>query len=354
MAEAKIIDRGRLKFVANYDHIDGCLPLELTLEILVRLPTKSLVRFKLVSKSWYSVISNPNFIKFHTLNSNKPFLTLLYDSSYRLRKCLSLGKRDDNVNLNSTVLEVNPSSFLHTQENLGGLIGSCHGLICTYSDDKKLIYLCNPATKETKEISFPYPKTQSYYYSRIMSWFGFVPSINDYKILLVFGIISLRIHVYSMRDNKWRKVDSNAFESLVTPGGCIRWGSNAALINEKLHFYCFDTNLKNKVMAKFDLVQEIFEIHPRGRVVEAWKLEKYGKWDSWNKLFSVELSGFLMGFTSFGGLILKRITYDIDDHELVFVDVTQNAPSQIQLGRTEGVCYMLDYVETLVSPFSLP
>ncbi|XP_056693954.1 F-box/kelch-repeat protein At3g23880-like [Spinacia oleracea] len=387
MAEANVIERGRWKFAANYNHNDGCLPQELTTEILLRLPTKSLVRFKLVSKLWSFLISNPNFIKSHSLNPNNMPLTLLYDSKYRLLKSVSLGKRDENLNLNPTVLEVNPC-FLYIEEYLyDGILGSCHGLICTYSNQTKLIYLCNPLTKETKEISFPNPKIISYDCKDIrnMSWFDFVPSINDYKILLVFGTrtSNLRIHVYSMKDNKWRELNTSDFKSLVITGGYIGWERNVALINEKLHFVCFNFNHRTQFIAKFDLVQDIFElmpiilndnnnnyrycygefvdivqgtisIHGRGRyilpggswVMEAWKLEK---------LFSLELSGFPIGFTSCGGLILRRPNPD-DNHEyeLVFVDLTQNPPSQIQLGRSERARYMLDYVETLVSPFSLP
>jgi len=37
------------------------LPHELIAQILVRLPVKSLIRFKSISKSWFSLISNPSF-----------------------------------------------------------------------------------------------------------------------------------------------------------------------------------------------------------------------------------------------------------------------------------------------------
>jgi len=39
------------------------LPDELITQILLRLPVKSLIRFKSVSKSWCSLISNPSFAK---------------------------------------------------------------------------------------------------------------------------------------------------------------------------------------------------------------------------------------------------------------------------------------------------
>lgn len=41
------------------------LPHELIVEILLRLPIRSLLRFKCVSTSWRSLISNPHFTKSH-------------------------------------------------------------------------------------------------------------------------------------------------------------------------------------------------------------------------------------------------------------------------------------------------
>ena len=41
------------------------LPQEIIIEILLRLPVKSLPSFKFVCKSWLSLISNPHFAKWH-------------------------------------------------------------------------------------------------------------------------------------------------------------------------------------------------------------------------------------------------------------------------------------------------
>jgi len=41
------------------------LPHELIIEILLRLPVKSLIRFKCVSKSWFCLISDPHFANSH-------------------------------------------------------------------------------------------------------------------------------------------------------------------------------------------------------------------------------------------------------------------------------------------------
>src|ERR1044072_3199964 len=42
------------------------LPEELIVEILLRVPARSLLRFRCVCKSWKTLISNPQFVKDHT------------------------------------------------------------------------------------------------------------------------------------------------------------------------------------------------------------------------------------------------------------------------------------------------
>ncbi|XP_056689548.1 F-box/kelch-repeat protein At3g23880-like [Spinacia oleracea] len=387
--------------MAVVDIIDGCLPQELKIEILLRLPVKSLVNFKLVCKSWNSLISSPDFIKFHTHNSkNNPPITLLYNYNLQVLNSVSLRKRDDN--LNPTVLPVNPP--LHDYVLKGHLIGSCDGLICTYRHlglEQTCIYISNPLTKETKEISTPYhiPPGRGCLNIKSVSWFGFVPSINDYMIWLVIDnpIPKPIVHVYSMRDDKWRKLDTSAFKII----GLMLWGTNAVVKNETL--YCWFGTFYKDFMVKYDLVQDIMEVVPISlndkqgliwynepiigilqdssvcickvdpfHMMDVWKLDQYSNSNSWNKLFSLNVATssplrsrsrfyFLLGFTSSGGILVRSSSsdcYPIVDltkvtNELLLIDPNQNSHSPMQLGRIENVLYMLDYVESLVSPFSL-
>ncbi|KAK9925456.1 hypothetical protein M0R45_033780 [Rubus argutus] len=56
---------------------------DLLTEILVRVPAKPLVRFKCVSKHWFSIISDPKFCHRHTLrNPNPPVSAVICDTSH--------------------------------------------------------------------------------------------------------------------------------------------------------------------------------------------------------------------------------------------------------------------------------
>ena len=46
------------------------LPVDVIIDILLKLPAKSLLRFKSVYKLWYDIINDPNFIESHFKQSN--------------------------------------------------------------------------------------------------------------------------------------------------------------------------------------------------------------------------------------------------------------------------------------------
>ena len=61
----------RKRKMQHLSHLSNYLPLEVIEEILVRLSTKSLLRFRSVCKKWYSLISNSRFATTHLDRSNQ-------------------------------------------------------------------------------------------------------------------------------------------------------------------------------------------------------------------------------------------------------------------------------------------
>ncbi|KAK6232716.1 hypothetical protein SCA6_002789 [Theobroma cacao] len=127
---------------------------DLLQEILLRLPTKTLLKFKLVSKPWLSLISSTHFSLSHTrfLQNNhslKPhalFLDILYEK---------LPSKFMFLHLNP---DINPlPSFNFIDARCVKIIQSCIGLLLcvSVSDDGLRFFVCNPTTKKFKVISIP-------------------------------------------------------------------------------------------------------------------------------------------------------------------------------------------------------
>jgi len=60
------------------------LPLDLTSEILLRLPEKSIARFRCVSKLWLSITTDPYFINLFETRSPRPSLLVCFIENDKL------------------------------------------------------------------------------------------------------------------------------------------------------------------------------------------------------------------------------------------------------------------------------
>ncbi|KAG2694674.1 hypothetical protein I3760_08G155600 [Carya illinoinensis] len=116
------------------------LPKDLIIEILLRLPVKSLVRFRCVSKQWFSLISDPRFAKVHFKR-----------------------KSDDNQRL-----------LLSTPLWLSSLEIDAPFL-------RRNFYIWNPSTAEHRKLLDPGTSPHSETYNH---GFGYDASTDDYKLLV--------------------------------------------------------------------------------------------------------------------------------------------------------------------------
>ncbi|KAL4378024.1 hypothetical protein GQ457_02G032570 [Hibiscus cannabinus] len=181
------------------------LPAEVILEILQRLPVKSLVRFRSVCKTWNTLISHPSFISTHlqtSLSNNTPFLLL---------KCKKKRKRNYFLHHdNDGFDEFKPLQFpvfcsvLDTQ-----VLGSCHGLICldVFPNGFLFFIFWNPSIH--KYISLPWPSIS--HDVRLNFGFGFDSRTNDYKLVIV-GVEKdgtwIQPYLFSLNENCWKRVNA--------------------------------------------------------------------------------------------------------------------------------------------------
>ncbi|XP_047339600.1 putative F-box protein At2g02030 [Impatiens glandulifera] len=119
------------------------LPNEILEEILCRLSVKCLLRFRCVSKSWFAVISSPNFVKLHLNRSvqTKRNLRLIRQNKFDLfREDLIPSLRCSSTGVFDSI----PLTFRNY-----GLVPkcSCDGLICMAKRGRiQYISFWNPST----------------------------------------------------------------------------------------------------------------------------------------------------------------------------------------------------------------
>ncbi|XP_056694396.1 F-box/kelch-repeat protein At3g06240-like [Spinacia oleracea] len=390
---------------------------DLILEILFRLPVKSLGKLKCVSKKWEKLISNPGFAISHLefSNSTTPPLTaamVQYNSicSLNFKSCTDI---TEGVNLTRWGRQFDDANVF--DERYFFMIGSCDGLLCLYikeTDKRKqaddLMYLWNPITNETREISLPVGGKSTYVHVD-SCWFGFVNSTNDYKILLVCTVYKPHrqyMLMYSLKNDSWREIRVSG-EDLSSISGNV-----SVFMDDALHFLGHRCILKLDlvsvtfvripfsimpesfpsvdqmllgVLGEYDCLCVVFvhysnkglgkayeedseedseeedsedseeEVKEEECMLEMWVLEEYNNWNSWKKMYRIDLEKEIAGLCTkligltYNGIICIRTMND----GFVVVDPSWDPPSYVIVRKhCEKVHNVADYVETLVSPFS--
>ncbi|PIN08658.1 hypothetical protein CDL12_18767 [Handroanthus impetiginosus] len=115
---------------------------DLLTEILLKLPTKSLIRFKSVCKHWLSLISARRFSHLHALRHPKPQPSLILSAHtsqhFYLRPILGTKKLIS----------------YHFSLPKPKILSSCNGLLLLQSDNhQKDYYVYNPTTKQSRKIT---------------------------------------------------------------------------------------------------------------------------------------------------------------------------------------------------------
>ncbi|KAD5508911.1 hypothetical protein E3N88_16614 [Mikania micrantha] len=156
-------------------------PRDILMDILSRLPAKSLGKLKLVSKYWLSLISSADFIKFHhhralfdtNTNHSRVFIMStfsMHSVNYESPSCYE-GIDDDDA---KAIISLNDPL---QKESVGEKeLGSCYGLIffVCFND---CILLWNPTTQTNRLIPDPLTTGSSFY------GLGYDFSIDDYKMV---------------------------------------------------------------------------------------------------------------------------------------------------------------------------
>lgn len=194
---------------------------DVTIEILTRLPVKSLIRFKCICKFWCTLINSPSFISRHLKNYNDENARLFVEYN-------TFGFEGQRFALFSDETLTDLSSYQVFEPQISKdhdgwtpfTCGPYKGLFCIYTPS--CIDLWNPATRELR----PLPKCNIELIDifeigiQEVVWnvgigFELDPVSNDYKMVFIFELCNnastdtgpyLHSHIalYTLSTDSWR------------------------------------------------------------------------------------------------------------------------------------------------------
>ncbi|CAK7338460.1 unnamed protein product [Dovyalis caffra] len=327
------------------------------MDMLSRLPLKSLFNCKFVCETWLLLISDPHFAKLHLAKSSTTFL-IQANRWFIIRKSL-LALIVEEVSSNTW--DVEKIRFL-PNTNLTNtdfrLINSCNGLICLWGRSKakshEMVHVCNPILGEC--ITIPLVKKPRKWEQNLA--LGFIYVSNQYKVLQTFYLdgastTQCQAEVYTVGSGQWRSIGN-------APFSLDHLDANAFL-HDSVHWIDYSPENDGFICA-FDFGFEQFtrlllssdsQMHDGwGRHSFSCDVEKlrYGLWrsmESWSKKFVVGhvvndcLSYESLFFLSSGEILMLKhdqciIHYDpkcksFEDteitHRMEIISVTAYGPS---------------------------
>ncbi|KAK9096003.1 hypothetical protein Sjap_021500 [Stephania japonica] len=307
---------------------------DVIIEILSRLPVKSLLRFKSVCKTWQTLIDDSYFAQKHLeqsqrgpANGRRNFI-FLEDGKLHSLDYESWLLLQDHIELPKIVCKHDylPKLFAWSSHSF---LGSCNGLVCIKTANKGFdLLLVNPCTRTyTKLVTnrlVVEPPGVDYCVLGTTFGFGYDAKIKDYKLVSITCIDSVldctnqpgfsQVNVLTIGTNTWRRLSNVPYNVGLLAGelvtGALHW-----IDNYKKLLICFDVEEEEFKVVSLNQIYDdevyVVEIAELGgylslicyllgkrRGVEVWSMKEYGVEGSLTKMFSIDSrrlsSGYLL------------------------------------------------------------
>jgi len=230
------------------------LPLELIIQILLWLPVKSLLHFKCVCKSWFSLISDPHFANSHFQITAKHSRRVLFMTNHAPT---TLSLDFEALDCDNAVTEIpnpipnfiKPPSNFQVVDYLATNSSSCRGFIFLHNFPD--LFIWNPSNGVYKQIPLSPNHSNSFHN---LYGFGYDQLRDDYLVVSVTSqkLMSYpRLRFFSLRDNTWNELEAAPFP-YVLHYSVHRVGS---LLNGAIHWLVFRSDIKCLVIIAFDLME---------------------------------------------------------------------------------------------------
>jgi len=296
------------KFIPN-EHIPDLLSL---------LPVKSLLRFRCLSKSHDSLISDPNFIKLHLTRSAQKEDFTLVSTSDRDVVSFTVFRLLENPPI---IINLPEDPYHKLTEDSLYVVGSYNGLLCLFGqfftpnyNNVTWLRFWNPATR-TISAKLGYSIHNGLYFYPNLT-LGYDKSAETYKVVYLVPNTK-NVSVFSLQHNRWRNIQNSPMThdysmNVVHLSGCISW---LAIRNYSAPYDCDNITVQQFVIISIDLGTETHsQIPPPQGFTEApivvpilsvlkdclcfshdykkthfviWKMKELGVEDSWTQLFQI-------------------------------------------------------------------
>nr|XP_011460304.1 PREDICTED: F-box/kelch-repeat protein At3g23880-like isoform X2 [Fragaria vesca subsp. vesca] len=312
---------------------------DIIVEILLKLPAKSLLRFRCVCKSWRALISDPSFVRNHLRRVNTNHFNLLVGTRW-FSQADVISKQDDGgiaiTELDYPVTFSDPGCFM--------IYGSCNGLVCAGFENGNII-IWNPLTREFKQL--PQPEGGSTHLEGdryvALAGFGYDSTIEDYKVIRVTRVFDYdtTLQVFTLKTGSWRT--NLEFNHIRLRYYNTRSQTPGFLLNETLHWVA---KLRGS-----EYEEGTMGIVTIGLADE--RFQEYGVEESWTEVIYIYPEDLPQGFSFY----LAPICI-LDNGEVLLncrKDLGLYDPERERYRNVIWTCEVpcplyVSYVETLISP----
>ncbi|CAN8252930.1 unnamed protein product [Cochlearia groenlandica] len=337
------------------------IPMDIIHDLFLRLPATTLVRFRLLSKHFLSLIDDPNFISSHlsrTIETGE-HVTILLRGPRILRKA--------ELDAPYKVSDVE-----HPLSGGGGfteVFGSCNGLI-GLANSPTDIAVFNPSTRRIRRL--PYEPTDFPVNFADLDYvrygLAYDSASDDYKVVRISpckgeeigGFLDsgghYEIKIFSLKRNSWKRVKPLPFQAMVLRQVHyhLEYCHGKGVVAENSLHWVYSHRHKVFTVLSFDLASEeigfvcipmellfqfidlgvldgclcLMSIHKFSHV-DVWIMRKYEHDGTWSKLFRVPKPESVESFESMKPLLYskdrRQVLLEINDaRNLVWFDLESN------------------------------
>ncbi|XVF76139.1 hypothetical protein PTKIN_Ptkin13bG0242100 [Pterospermum kingtungense] len=239
---------------------------DIIMEILLRLPAKTLLNCKSVSRRWLNLISDPQFVLRH-FHQNSQLVSgfilayVMFCNKPPTHIYVSLDENQDSAQVLAVNLSFDPAGSIMISQ-------SCNGLLLCHRQHGSSYYIFNPATSRFSVLPEPFEAfghhERRHCYRRTISFFALAydPTISPFyqAVCVQHFNTSCNIQIYSSETQGWRGVrnlDFGSFSVKFRHG--VFWKGGIHWIN---------TDDGNSF--RFDIEQERLQAMPRPPLPEHW------------------------------------------------------------------------------------